>query len=85
MKKVHCFSCWGEETGLAKLEDVAEPLDLFTLLGMGAAILKSRDAAAIRLLQLAAPLSPPRLGGCVEFVLFAAFHRVCYLNSKSVV
>uniref|UniRef100_A0A6B0UIA1 Secreted protein n=1 Tax=Ixodes ricinus TaxID=34613 RepID=A0A6B0UIA1_IXORI len=54
---------------------LSKSIDLFILLRMGAAILESRDEAAIRLLQLAAPLSPPRLGGCVVFASFVAFHR----------
>lgn len=37
-------------------------IDLFTLRRMGAAILESRDVAAIRWLQIVAPLPPLRFG-----------------------
>lgn len=50
-------------------------IDLFILPRMGAAILESCDATAIMLLQLAALLSPPCLGGCVVFGVFVAFHH----------
>lgn len=57
-------------------------IDLSTLRPMGAAILEPGDAAAIRWLQLVAPLFPPHLGECVVFVFSLHFTRIFALLCK---